>query len=226
MIKIATFAFNPFGENTYILFDDTRKCAIIDAGNYSEKENQTLVSFIEKNDLQPIMCLNTHGHVDHVCGVEFVQRQWGVPFALHSADSSVLEMGPLFAQNLGFNLDSVPLIDIDLAINQTIELGNNTLQIIHTPGHTPGHISIYVPDQELLLTGDLLFKESIGRTDLPGGDYPTIMNSIIERVIPLGNNTKIFPGHGPSTTISHEIMFNPFISEAIQGEVNYKRNEN
>lgn len=222
MIKLATLTFNPFGENTYILFDDSKQCVIVDAGNYSEKENQTLVAFIEKNDLKPIMCINTHAHIDHICGINFVQNQWGVPLAMDSRDAQILEAGPEYGANMGFNISSLPAIDIDLSKTTSIALGDNVLEIIHTPGHTPGHVSIYVSSEALLLTGDLLFKESIGRTDLPGGDYPTIMNSIIERVLPLGGNVKVFPGHGPSTTLAHEAMYNPFITEVVTGEVNCK----
>lgn len=221
MIKLATLTFNPFGENTYILFDDSKKCVIVDAGCCSEKEQQTLVSFIEKNELQPVMAINTHGHVDHICGVEFVKKQWGIPFALHRNEKPIMEMAHCYA-DMGFDVNPIPTVDIDLAETQTIPLGNSTLHIIQTPGHSPGHIAIHVPEAELLLTGDLLFKESIGRTDLPGGSYPTLMDSIVEKVIPLGSNTRIFPGHGSHSTIAHEVMFNPFIVEALRGDVNYK----
>ena len=113
-------------------------------------------------------------------------------------------------------------MDVDLAETETIPVGNSTLRILQTPGHSPGHVAIHVPDAELLLTGDLLFKESIGRTDLPGGSYPTLMESIISQVIPLGGDTRIFPGHGLGSTVAHEVMFNPFIVEALRGDVNYK----
>lgn len=221
MIKLATLTFNPFGENTYILFDETRQCVIVDAGCSSDKECQTLVSFIEKNELTPIMALNTHGHVDHICGVDFVKRQWGIPFALHRLDKPILEMTHAYA-DWGFDVENIPVPEIDLADTTEIEVGNSTLRIFHTPGHTPGHVVIHAPEAELLLTGDLLFKESIGRTDLPGGSYPDLMESIVERVIPLGGDTRIFPGHGPQSTIAHEEMFNPFIVEALRGDVNYK----
>lgn len=221
MIKLATLTFNPFGENTYILFDETKKCMIVDAGCSSEKEQQTLVSFIEKNELQPIMAINTHGHVDHICGVEFAKQQWGIPFALHRNEKPIMEMVHCYV-DMGFDVNPIPTVNIDLAETETIPLGNNTLHILQTPGHSPGHIAIHVPETELLLTGDLLFKESIGRTDLPGGSYPTLMDSIVEKVIPLGGNTQVFPGHGPHSTIAHEVMFNPFIVEALRGDVNYK----
>ncbi|WP_297625723.1 MBL fold metallo-hydrolase [uncultured Rikenella sp.] len=221
MLKLATLTFNPFGENTYVLFDETKQCVLVDVGCSTEQERQTLAAFIEKNDLRPMMAINTHGHVDHICGVEFAKRQWGIPFALHRNDRPLLEMAHCYA-DMGFDVDPIPTVDVDLAETETIPVGNSTLRILQTPGHSPGHVAIHVPDAELLLTGDLLFKESIGRTDLPGGSYPTLMESIISQVIPLGGDTRIFPGHGPGSTVAHEVMFNPFIVEALRGDVNYK----
>lgn len=223
MIKIAALTFNPFGENTYVIFDDTTKqCIIVDAGCYNKKEEQTLVNFITKNDLRPIMALNTHAHIDHVCGVDFVKNNWKVPFALHAQDIELLQAVPSYAQSMGFTVDVAPQVEIELSNNQEIKLGENIIKIIHTPGHTPGHISVYLPVEKTLLTGDTLFKESIGRTDLPGGDYPTIMRSIFEQIVPLGGSTVILPGHGPSSDLAHEMMYNPFLTEAVNGEINYK----
>ena len=172
MLKLATLTFNPFGENTYVLFDETKQCVLVDVGCSTEQERQTLAAFIEKNDLRPMMAINTHGHVDHICGVEFVKRQWGIPFALHRNEKPIMEMAHCYA-DMGFDVDPIPTVEVDLAETETIPVGNSTLRILQTPGHSPGHVAIHVPDAELLLTGDLLFKESIGRTDLPGGSYPT-----------------------------------------------------
>lgn len=226
MIKLATLTFNPFGENTYILYDETGECLIIDAGCYSEKEQQTLEAFLEKNNLKPIMAANTHGHVDHICGVDYVVDRWNIPFAIHGFEKPLLDTAPVYGLTMGFNIDSAPVIDIDLAGTKEVKLGNSTVQVIQTPGHSPGHVVFYVPEADLLISGDLLFKESIGRTDLPGGSYPQLMNSIIEKVIPLGSQTQVFPGHGPHTSVAHEVMFNPFIVEAVKGEVNYQDHEN
>lgn len=226
MLKLATLQFNPFAENTYVIYDNTKECVIIDAGCYSPKECSALEAFIEKNELRPVMALNTHGHIDHICGVDFVTRRWEIPFAIHSFDSSILEMAPCHGAAMGFNIENIPTIDIDLLDQKEIRFGESKIQIIHTPGHTPGHIVVHCPDEKIVISGDLLFKESIGRTDLPGGDYSQLMDSIINKIIPLGTDIKVFPGHGSSTTTAHELMFNPFIVEAIQGEVNYKSNEN
>lgn len=229
MLKIATLTFNPYGENTYVIYDSGQslECIIIDAGCYNDKEQQTLRSFIQQHNLRPIMALNTHGHIDHVCGVEYVKRQWGVPFAIHSLERQILEMNTCYAEQMGFTFGSVPEVDIDLSQKTSFVLGDNTLDIINTPGHTPGGVSIYCADQKVLFTGDTLFKESIGRTDLPGGDYPTLMESIFTQIVPLGSEVSVFAGHGPSTNIGHELNYNPFVMEAAAGEVNYKvRNEN
>lgn len=221
MTKLATLQFNPFGENTYILYDHTGECVIIDAGCYNAKEQQTLVEFIRKNELRPVLALNTHAHVDHICGVEFVKQTWDVPFALHEGETQILEMTPCYAESLGFIINDVPKVEINLAHTRRINFGESVLDVIDTPGHTPGGVSVHLPGEQLLVTGDTLFKESIGRTDLPGGDYPTLINSIIRAIIPLGADTRIFPGHGPASTISHEIMFNPFVSEVLQGQMKY-----
>lgn len=226
MIKLATLTFNPFGENTYVIYNDSKECIIVDAGCYNDKEHKTLKAFIDKNELKPILALNTHAHIDHICGVSFVKREWNVPFALHRDDTTILELAPSYAASMGFDILSVPVAEIDLAETTTFHLGESTINIINTPGHTPGGVSIHIPEEDILITGDTLFRESIGRTDLPGGCYNTLMNSIVEKIVPLGNNTTIFPGHGGKSTISHEMMFNPFITEAIQGQVNYKKNEN
>ncbi|CDN32302.1 Hydroxyacylglutathione hydrolase [Mucinivorans hirudinis] len=225
MIKIATLTFNPFGENSYVIYDEKGECLIVDAGCYTENEQRTLKNFIEKNGLKPVMALNTHAHIDHVCGVEFVKREWSIPFALHRDDRAIMEMVPLYASSMGFNISSVPTIEIDLAEQAEIKLGETLVRIIHTPGHTPGGVCIHLPSENILITGDTLFRESIGRTDLPGGDYEQLMNSILEKIVSLGD-CDFFPGHGGKSTIAHELMFNPFISEVLQGEVNYKSNEN
>lgn len=226
MIKLATLSFNPFGENTYVLYNDSKECIIVDAGCYTDKEHQTLKAFIEKNELKPILALNTHAHIDHICGIDFVKQEWKVPFALHHNDTTILELVPSYAASMGFDIQNVPTAEIDLAEMTSFKLGDSVINIINTPGHTPGGVSIHIPEEKILITGDTLFRESIGRTDLPGGSYNQLMDSIIEKIIPLGSDTTIFPGHGGKSTLSHEMMFNPFITEAIQGQVNYKSNEN
>ncbi|MFI3316605.1 MAG: MBL fold metallo-hydrolase [Rikenellaceae bacterium] len=222
-MNIATLQFNPIGENTYIVWDDTLECAIIDAGNSNEREDQALFNFIEQKGLTPKLAINTHGHFDHVMGVEAVRARYGIPFAISSKDKFLLDSSTPGSVIYGIKLGAMPTtIDVDLSERSEISFGNTTLQVIETPGHTPGHVSLFEPVQKSLFTGDTLFKESIGRTDLPGGDYSWIMESILKSIIPLGDDVEFFPGHGPSSTIGHEALYNPFVVEVLNAEVNYK----
>ncbi len=222
-MNIATLQFNPIGENTYIIWDDSLECAIIDAGNSNEREDQALFNFIAEKGLTPKLAINTHGHFDHVMGVEAVRDRYNVPFALSSKDQFLLDSATPGSMIYGIKLGAMPsVIDIDLAEQQEVTFGKTTLKIIPTPGHTPGHVSIYEPTEGVLFTGDTLFKESIGRTDLPGGDYSWIMKSILESIVPLGDHVTFFPGHGQSSSIGHEVLYNPFIVEVLNDEVNYK----
>lgn len=222
MIKIATLQFNPFQENTYVISDSTGEAIIVDAGNYSAAEDNALLNYVKDNGLKPVMAVNTHGHVDHILGVQFVKDTFGVPFALHGEDKFLVDSCRTHGELYGFKIGTVPSVDIDLSGETSVKFGESELRIIHTPGHTPGHIALYDEQSKALLTGDTLFKESIGRTDLPGGDYTWIMKSILEKIVPLGGDVTIFPGHGPSSTISHELLYNPFIVEVLNNEVNYR----
>lgn len=217
--NIGVFIFNPFQENTYVVWDNTNECVIIDAGNYSAAEDRALTDFIRERGLRPVMALNTHGHVDHILGVNYITETFDIPFALHGDDTFLVHSAPEHGKLYGFEVKNVPQIGKNLKGIAGIKFGETTLQIIHTPGHTPGHICIYEPTSKILFTGDTLFKESIGRTDLPGGDYSWIMRSILEKLIPLGGDVEFYPGHGPKSTISHEMLYNPFITEVLQGEV-------
>lgn len=222
MITIAKLVFNPFQENTYVISEPGGDCIIIDAGNYSAREDSALLNFIKEKGLKPVMALNTHGHVDHMLGVGYVKDTFGVPFALHGDDNFLIESCVDHGAIYGFNVNGIPAVDKDLKGVEEIELGDVKLKIINTPGHTPGHICLFDSESKSLFCGDTLFRESIGRTDLPGGDYSWIMKSILEQIVPLGEDVKIYPGHGPESTIGHEVLYNPFIAEVIQGEVNYK----
>ena len=221
-MKIATFQFNPIAENTYIIWDESLECAIIDAGSHNEREHKVLFNFIAEHNLKPKLALNTHGHFDHVMGVEAMREEYAVPFALSAKDKFLLDTSTPGSVIFGVKIEKMPTtIDIDLDGLKSIEFGQTRLEIIPTPGHTPGHVALFEPVSRVLFAGDTLFKESIGRTDLPGGDYTWIMRSILENIIPLGNDVQVFPGHGPSTTIGHETLYNPYIVEVIKGEVNF-----
>ena len=221
-MKIHRFVFNPIQENTYILWDDTNECIIIDAGNASAAEDARLTDFIAEQGLKPVMAVNTHGHFDHAWGVEYLKSTFGVPFAISSHDAPLLASAQESAAMFCLDMSEAPSKgDIDLSALEELHFGNTTLRIIATPGHSQGGISLFDEDSKSLFVGDTLFRESIGRTDLPGGDYPTIMRSIIGEILPLGDEVTIYPGHGEKTTIGHESLYNPFIVEALNGEINY-----
>ena len=222
-MKIARLMFNPIQENTYIVWDSTLEAAIIDAGESSERECEIIDKFIAERGLKPTLAINTHGHFDHLMGVEHLQRKYGVRFALSSKDEFLLKGASVSAELFGVRAGDMPeTIDIDLDGLESISFGHTELKVIPTPGHTPGHVALYEPTSGVLFTGDTLFRESIGRTDLPGGDYSWIMRSIIDKILPLGDDVRIYPGHGEDSTIGHESMYNPFVVEVLNDEVNYK----
>lgn len=222
MIRIDQLTFNPFQENTYIVSAPNGDAVIIDAGNYSAGEDRKITEFIGANGLKPVLTLNTHGHVDHILGVNHLKETYGIPFALHRADNFLVESSPQHGALYGFQVPAVPAVDMDLSAVESVPLGDTHLQVIHTPGHTPGHVCLFEPGSRSLFCGDTVFRESIGRTDLPGGDYSWIMKSILEKIIPLGDDVTLYPGHGPKTTIGHEVLYNPFIVEVLNGDVDYR----
>ena len=222
-MKIARLIFNPLQENTYVVWDESLEAVVIDAGNMSERENATLEQFLYERGLTPVYALNTHGHFDHLMGVEFLRQRYGAKFAVSSKDKFLVENATQSAELFGIRAGDMPeKIDVDLEGMQSISFGQSELQIISTPGHTPGHVAFYEPNAKILFTGDTLFRESIGRTDLPGGDYSWIMKSILEKIMPLGDEVKVYPGHGETTDIGHESMYNPFVVEVMNQEVNYR----
>lgn len=222
MIKVGVLPFNPFQENTIVLSDESGECVIVDAGNYNPQEDAALSKYITDNGLKPVMAVNTHGHVDHMLGVNYVKETYGIPFDIHGKDKFLIDSAPTHGAIYGFKVDKVPTVDIDLEGQKELKFGNTVFQIIETPGHTPGHVAFYNSDNKLLLTGDTLFRESIGRTDLPGGDYSWIMRSILDKLIPLGDDVHFYPGHGMESTIGHESLYNPFVTEVLNHEINYK----
>ena len=222
-MKIARLIFNPIQENTYVVWDETLEAAVIDAGNMGERENEILAKFISDNGLKPVLALNTHGHFDHLLGVNFLREKYGAKLAMSSKDDFLLKNASVSAELFGVRAGDLPeAIDIDLEGQESISFGATTLKIISVPGHTPGHVAFYEPQSKVWFTGDTLFRESIGRTDLPGGDYSWIMRSIIDNILPLGDEVKIYPGHGDVSDLGHESMYNPFVVEVLNNEVNYK----
>lgn len=223
MMKIARLVFNPLQENTYVVWDDTLEAAVIDAGNMNPRENAALEKFIADHGLAPKVAVNTHGHFDHLLGVDFLCRRYGIPFALSSKDEFLLRGSSASAGLFGVRAGDMPArIDLDLDGRDSIAFGSTELRIIATPGHTPGHVALYEPQSKALFTGDTLFRESIGRTDLPGGDYSWIMRSILENIMPLGDEVRIYPGHGEQSDLGHEALYNPFVTEVLNNEVRYE----
>jgi hydroxyacylglutathione hydrolase len=211
MIIIKYFTFNFFAENTYVLHDDVSKEAIIiDPGCYEKSEFDTLYKYIETHQLIPSKILNTHAHIDHVLGVEAIKNKYKIPFYLHPNDAPLLKSVKTYAQNYGVAQFSEPEIDHDLQEGDQISLGNSSLKVIFVPGHAPGHVAFVNEDQHFVIGGDVLFRMSIGRTDLPGGDHETLLQSIREKLFVLPDDYTVYAGHMHPTTIGFEKAHNPF----------------
>jgi hydroxyacylglutathione hydrolase len=214
MLRIVSFTFNGFAENTYLLIDEaTRATAIVDPGVYSQAEQDTLRQYVAEHDLDVQYLLNTHAHIDHVLGNAFVLNTYpGIPFLLHALDLPTLRAVPTYAGPYGFAAYEPAEPTGELVAGQVIKLGESELSVRFAPGHAPGHVVFYDAAGGQLVGGDVLFKSSIGRTDLPGGDHNTLLKSIKEELLTLPNATVVYPGHGPSTTIGAERRSNPFLA--------------
>ena len=211
MLNIKVFYFNDLRECTYVVWDETNECVIIDPGCHSESEKGRLEKFIETNGLKPTMLLNTHGHFDHIMGNAFVAKRWNIITHIHSGDNSYLERCAGYGEMFGYKIDEAPRNTIGLADGQILKIGNSYLKVMHTPGHSRGGVCFYNEEDKIIFSGDSLFAGSIGRTDLPGGDYDQLMESLLDRLVKLGDEYKVYPGHGPETTIGDELSTNPFL---------------
>jgi hydroxyacylglutathione hydrolase len=211
MLTVKSFTFNPVEENTYVLYNEKKQCCIIDPGCYFENEKAELKSFIEKTDLEPVLLLNTHCHLDHVFGNKFVAETWELELHIHEKEKKMLELAPASGQMWQLPFDNYEGELIFLKEGEKVKWGADELDIFFTPGHSPGSICFYDEREEFVIAGDVLFNGSIGRTDLPGGDFDTLMNSIQTQIFTLPDSTKVYPGHGPMTTVGFEKMNNPFV---------------
>ena len=211
MSDVAVFQFNPFAENTYVVSDETKECVIIDPGCQSQTEKNQLDEYIESNELKPVRLLLTHAHVDHVFGNKHVYEKYGLRPELHEKELPVLKSSLQIAQMYGLPFEESPEPESFIEAGTEIKFGNTTFQTLYTPGHSPASISFYVSEEDYVIAGDVLFRESIGRTDLPGGDFNTLINSIKEKLFTLPDHTRVYSGHGPSTDIAHEKRYNPFL---------------
>ena len=211
MINLQSFTFNPYQENTYVLFDETGECVIIDPGMYEGSEQNRLVNFIAEKGLKPVLLLNTHCHIDHVLGNKFVFDQWGLKPQFHKGELPLLHRVVSYAPQMGFKYEVSPEPEVFLAETGTVTFGNSELELIFAPGHSPAHLCFYAKAENFLIGGDVLFFRSIGRTDLPGGNHQQLIESIKTNVFALPDDCEVFPGHGPSTTIGYEKVNNPFL---------------
>ncbi len=216
MLHIKQFAFNPFAESTFVVFDETsREAAVVDPGMASEAERSRLDTFIRDNKLKITQIINTHLHVDHCFGANYVRSRYGVPVKANKADAFLGES--VAAQTRTFGVipsDGQPAgvaIDEPLNDGDTIKIGSDSLKVLHVPGHSPGSIALYSADGRFVITGDALFQGSIGRTDLPGGSMDQLIRSIRTKLLILPDDTLVLPGHGPATTIGDEKKYNPFL---------------
>lgn len=212
MIQLKKIVFNAFQVNTYILFDETKDCVIIDAACSTAQEDEELARFIEINKLKPVMLLSTHAHIDHILGNSFITNRFNLELSAHPDGEMYLTNAESSAKVFGFRLPEVIFPKLSLSDNQIIKFGNSQLKVLHTPGHAQGSVCFYNAEAEFVITGDVLFNQSIGRTDLPGGDYDLLKNSIWNKLFTLPDATVVFPGHGPETTIGTEKVDNPFVA--------------
>lgn len=211
-MEVKAFQFNPIGENTYIAYDETKECVIIDAGCYFQDEKELLLNFILDNDLTVKHLLNTHLHFDHVLGNEFIKEQFGLDTEANEQDKFLLDGLQAQMRMFGFEpVKNTPHIGKYLNEGDTIEFGNQKLNVFHVPGHSPGHIVFYNAKAGCVFVGDVLFQSSIGRTDLAGGNFDQLIENIHSKLLVLPPETIVYSGHGPSTSIGREMKNNPYL---------------
>ena len=212
-MKYISFTFNPLQENTYMLWDEqTLEAAIVDAGNWNRQEEQLLEGSIKAHGLKMKYALQTHAHFDHTFGLPFISRTYGLKPVFHIDEAETYRQMPGMAAQFGLNIGGgMPPIGQLLNNGDVLCLGETAIRLIHTPGHTPGSSSFYIPDAQVLICGDTLFQGSIGRTDLPGGDFDAEMDSIKNKLFNLPEETTVLCGHGPNTTIGGERQHNYYI---------------
>ena len=210
MIQIRSFTFNPFQENTYVIYNDTKDAIIVDPGMYDRSEQAELVEFLEQNGLKLVKLLNTHTHIDHVFGNKFIYDQYGLKPYLHKDDQVIYSAAGRSAELYGLNYEPLEQIEAYLEEGDTIELGEDQLNCILIPGHSPGHLVFVSEKQNFMIGGDVLFRGSIGRTDLPGGNHHHLIDNIQEKIFTLDEGMIVYPGHGDPTTVGFEKANNPF----------------
>ena len=210
MVEIKSFTFNPFMENTYVLFDETKEAVIIDPGCYEQQEQEALTTYIESQNIKPVALLNTHCHIDHVLGNAFIKKHYGLELAIGEKELETLKAVEIYAPNYGFQGYEAASAEVLIKSGDTIKFGNTELKQVFVPGHAPGHLAFFDDTMSFIIGGDVLFDGSIGRTDLPGGDFDTLIHSIRTEFFKFPDDTVVYSGHGGTTTIGKEKATNPF----------------
>lgn len=216
MLYVKTFVFNPLSENTYVVYDQTLQAVVIDPGCYERSEKDELDNFIKTEKLIITYLLNTHCHIDHVLGNYHIKEKYKVPFLIHKKDEPVLKAVKSYAPNYGFANYTEALPDRFLDEGDEVIFGDTKFSILFLPGHAPGHIGFYSAQEKILMGGDVLFRRSVGRTDLPGGNHDTLINSIHQKLFVLPDDVVVYPGHGPTTTLGEEKISNPFCALSLR----------
>lgn len=212
MLKIKSFVFSPIQENTYLLYNEFNDCAIIDPGCYSPDEKDELKAFVTQSNLKAVMLLNTHCHLDHVFGNKFIAENYGLTLQIHEKEKKLLDYAPTSGLMYNLPFDNYSGEFIYLKEGDIVKLGEDELKVIEAPGHSPGHICFYCAKQNFIISGDVLFNRSIGRTDLPGGNHEELLKNIREKLFVLPDETVVYSGHGAETTIGEEKKYNPFLN--------------
>ncbi|MBN2669908.1 MAG: MBL fold metallo-hydrolase [Bacteroidales bacterium] len=214
-MKIQAFVFNAFAVNSYIIYDDTKECIIVDPGCISQEEQNELTSFIAANQLKPVKLVNTHCHVDHVAGNAFVKETYNIPVYSHKGDENNLNDADRAGQLYGMKITTPPAVDFWLDGESTMNFGQSELQLFHLPGHSKGSIGLIAKKEKFAVVGDVLFNGSVGRTDLNGGSVDELMHSIKHVLFKLDDDVMVYSGHGPETTIGNELRSNPFLLDNV-----------
>ncbi len=212
-MKVSRFTFNMFGVNTYILWDDISKEAlIVDPGMINEKEQNEIKAFLDANGLSLRHLINTHMHIDHAFGISYMKENYNLKLECNLEDQFLAQRLNEQANMFGLPISMEVLqIDVDLKDGEKIQLGDEYLKILHMPGHSPGGIILYAPQSNFIISGDVLFNTSIGRTDLPGGNYTQLIDAISNKLMTLPDDVVVYPGHGPETSIGYEKQNNPYL---------------
>jgi hydroxyacylglutathione hydrolase len=211
MLQLIQFTFNPFGENTYLWVNEKKECWITDPGMYGAEEESVLTKYIAAQRLKPQFIFNTHAHIDHILGVDALKQKYNIRFGVHKKELPILENAVGSAMMFGFNFRVAPQPDFFIEENTLLQLGEDVLEIRFVPGHSPGSIAFYYPEGGFVVSGDVLFQHSVGRTDLPGSNPDDLMTSIKKQLYTLPDATKVYSGHGSFTTVREEKKVNPFV---------------